>query len=109
MLSDAIEHAPRGASLLLDSIASDSALELRLSDPQSALPASIESANQRARTRLALTFTKLVAEQHGGSIEIVGHEDEHILLLKLPPQEQTPAAVIVSAQELTEVSQAMPD
>lgn len=104
VLTDAIENAPRGAALLLDSVASETFVELRLSAPQSALPASIESANQRARTRLALTFSKLVAEQHGGTLEIYPHEDEHVLALRLPAEAQKPSpAMVVTAPETTPV------
>jgi hypothetical protein len=104
VLTDAIENAPRGAALLLDSAMSANFVELRLSAPQSALPPEIESANQSARTRLALTFSKLVAEQHGGTLEIHPHEDEHVLSLKVPAGAQTPSpALVVTAPESTPV------
>lgn len=81
VLSEITDQAPQGSTIALESIKNGDALELRVTAPMTIL---VGETNRRARERLAVDLSRLIAEQHGGTMEISSSERQSVFSIKLP-------------------------
>ncbi len=82
-LADIVSHAPPGSSILLNAESADNEAKLTLAAPRG--ECSRLSLNYAtARGRLALNFLNLIAEQHGGLVEVNSSDENLKLSLTLP-------------------------